>query len=82
HILALTNLNHSCPLTGHLFARDFHLDLVSLPALPQLDYKIAFNFSGAKPEKHWGVVLIFFEVFEDYHKNRRTKPQAKSIVFV
>ncbi|XP_017054142.1 uncharacterized protein LOC108096778 [Drosophila ficusphila] len=82
HLYTLTNVNHSCPYKGHLFARDFFLDEVSLPPLPLQDYKIGFNFSGLKPKKRLGEVFIYFEVLEDYYKNRRTKPRPKTIVFV
>nr|XP_036669803.1 uncharacterized protein LOC108019916 [Drosophila suzukii] len=77
HLEKWTNVNHSCPFTGHLFAREFHLDEVSLPTLPFQDYKIAFNFSGDKPSKHLGLVFIYFEVLQDYYKNKRTKPRPK-----
>ncbi|XP_033152141.1 uncharacterized protein LOC117135779 isoform X1 [Drosophila mauritiana] len=69
-------------LKGHLIARNFRLDEVSLPILPIQDYKIAFNFSGAKPGIHLGMVLIYFEILEDYYKHKKNKPLPKPLNFV
>ncbi|XP_043644944.1 uncharacterized protein LOC122614447 [Drosophila teissieri] len=82
HLTEWTNLNHSCPYRGHLSARDFSLDEVSLPILPIQDYKIAFNFSGANPGIHLGLVLIYFEILEDYYKNKKKRPLPKSLNIV
>lgn len=69
-------------LKGHLIARNFRLDEVSLPILPIQDYKIAFNFSGANPGIHLGLVLIYFEILEDYYKHKKNKPLPKPLNFV
>ncbi|EDX06808.1 GD10907 [Drosophila simulans] len=69
-------------LKGHLIARNFRLDEVSMPILPIQDYKIAFNFSGAKPGIHLGMVLIYFEILEDYYKHKKNKPLPKPLNFV
>ncbi|XP_032571522.1 uncharacterized protein LOC6608876 isoform X2 [Drosophila sechellia] len=82
HLTEWTNVNHSCPYRGHLIARNFRLDEVSLPILPTQDYKIALNFSGAKPGIHFGMVLIYFEILEDYYKHKKNKPLPKPLNFV
>ncbi|XP_039483635.1 uncharacterized protein LOC120446635 [Drosophila santomea] len=82
HLTEWTNLNHSCPYRGHLRARNFCLDEVSLPMLPIQDYKIVLNFSGANPGVHLGLVMIYFEILEDYYKNKKKKPLHKPLNFV
>ncbi|KAH8290538.1 hypothetical protein KR054_003793, partial [Drosophila jambulina] len=78
HLRTLTNINHSCPISGHIFARDFYFDELTLPPVPLQDYKVAFNFSYSKPLKHIGLILIYFEVFEDYYKNKRPKSRPRA----
>ncbi|XP_030557707.1 uncharacterized protein LOC115760496 isoform X1 [Drosophila novamexicana] len=72
HLKSLTNINHSCPYSGHLFARNFHLDELSLPPLPLQEYKIIFNFTQNNPSINLAIILLYFEAREDYHK--RTRP--------
>lgn len=66
---------------GHLYARDFYFDELSLPPIPLQDYKITFNFTYSKPIRQLAVIMVFFEVFEDYYKNRRPKPRSKALIF-
>ncbi|XP_034477168.1 uncharacterized protein LOC117783733 [Drosophila innubila] len=72
HLRTHTNINHSCPYTGHLYARNFTLDEVSLPPLPVQQYKISFNFTQTNPSTYLGNVLLYFESREDY---RQKKPK-------
>ncbi|KAH8270825.1 hypothetical protein KR018_005797, partial [Drosophila ironensis] len=76
HFLNMTNLNHSCPIVGHVYARKFRLDETWFPHLPLQTYKIRFHFSNGKPARYLGVVWIYIEVMEDYYKNRRPRPKA------
>ncbi|XP_070140485.1 uncharacterized protein [Drosophila kikkawai] len=80
HLRTLTNVNHSCPISGHIYARDFYFDELTLPPVPLQDYKVAFNFSYSKPARNIGLIFVFFEVFEDYYKNKKPKSRPRALI--
>ncbi|XP_058983906.1 uncharacterized protein LOC131804760 [Musca domestica] len=63
-----TNINHSCPFSGHIFVRNAYWDSSLLPALPQNSYKAVFTFYEGYPLKNYGFVEYFAEYIE-----KRTK---------
>ncbi|XP_051861014.1 uncharacterized protein LOC117568562 isoform X1 [Drosophila albomicans] len=70
HFRIYTNLNHTCPFSGHLYARNFTLDEVSIPPLPLQEYKLSIKFTQTNPSAFLGSVLLYFDATEVYHKKR------------
>ncbi|XP_060653668.1 uncharacterized protein LOC132789584 [Drosophila nasuta] len=70
HFRIYTNLNHTCPFSGHLYARNFTLDEVSIPPLPLQEYKLSIKFTQTNPSAFLGSVLLYFDATEIYHKKK------------
>ncbi|KAH8397150.1 hypothetical protein KR215_009809, partial [Drosophila sulfurigaster] len=72
-----TNVNHSCPLIGHLYARNMYLDDIYLPSFPLGFYKILFNVSDVNRDQieDHGSIALFFEAMEE----RRSKTKKGQI---
>lgn len=74
-----SNFNHSCPYTGHLFARDAYVDQTFLPISPPLGlYKmnitIMENFLRA-PAAHVGGIIWYTQIMQPFKKNIRPNPK-------
>ncbi|KAH8299380.1 hypothetical protein KR044_000854, partial [Drosophila immigrans] len=70
HLKKFTNINHSCPYSGHLFARNLTLDVASFPPLPLQEYKLSFKCIQNNPSSYLGTMLLYFDVSEGYKKKR------------
>ncbi|XP_017026939.1 uncharacterized protein [Drosophila kikkawai] len=72
-----TNLNHSCPYSGHLYAKDGYLTSDVLPPFPQGVYIFSFMFSdeNSTHTEYVGTLKLYTEVMEKVKS--RKKPKAK-----
>ncbi|XP_043070218.1 uncharacterized protein LOC6571641 [Drosophila grimshawi] len=69
-----TNVNHSCPFTGHIFARNFFLDENLFPTFPLGFYLMiisVFENYVDRPPKLAGAIKYYFQVKEMEAKKRR-----------
>ncbi|KAH8261382.1 hypothetical protein KR044_008122, partial [Drosophila immigrans] len=55
-----TNVNHSCPYSGHVFSRNLYIDESYIPILPIGVYKIMFNFTEETREQSEFIAKISF----------------------
>ncbi|XP_062137521.1 uncharacterized protein LOC133846517 [Drosophila sulfurigaster albostrigata] len=71
-----TNVNHSCPFTGHLLARNISFHESYLPNLPLGIYLLTFdvleNFDNGTTESA-GFVKFYFEAMEKIKPKRKQK---------
>ncbi|KAH8321660.1 hypothetical protein KR074_011387, partial [Drosophila pseudoananassae] len=69
-----TNINHSCPFSGHMFSREMYLDEKLIPmVLPLGTYKVTFNFFENfqnKPREFFGYINIFIEAMFPFISKR------------
>ncbi|XP_075169044.1 uncharacterized protein LOC142241187 [Haematobia irritans] len=64
-----TNVNHSCPYTGSLIAKNLYVDASMLPfVLPQSSYKLTLNIYDGYPLTHIGLIEIYADILEMRNK--------------
>ncbi|KAH8260965.1 hypothetical protein KR044_001107, partial [Drosophila immigrans] len=63
-----TNVNHSCPYSGHVYSRNLFLDESYIPILPIGVYKIIFNFTEDTREQieFTAKMSFIFQSMEEY----------------
>ncbi|KAH8396870.1 hypothetical protein KR215_005758, partial [Drosophila sulfurigaster] len=63
-----SNVNHSCPLDGHLFARNLYMDESYVPIFPLGFYQLRINFTEYLNNRidTLGVVSLFVQAMEEY----------------
>ncbi|XP_060651395.1 uncharacterized protein LOC132788095 [Drosophila nasuta] len=78
-----TNVNHSCPLIGHLYARNMYLDDIYLPSFPLGFYKILFNVNDVNRDQieDHGSIALFFEAMEE-RRSKTKKGQISNIYYM
>ncbi|KAH8333080.1 hypothetical protein KR074_004587, partial [Drosophila pseudoananassae] len=68
-----TNANHSCPFTGHLFARNMTLDVIRWPPFPLGLYYGFFDFLQPFENnvfESFGTVKWYWEISEKRNKKK------------
>ncbi|KAH8281423.1 hypothetical protein KR054_000404 [Drosophila jambulina] len=81
-----TNVNHSCPFGGHLFARDLDVDLVVFPpTLPLGSYLVTINvvenfLNGGR--ESFGIVKMYLEIMQKGQRRRKPKDKKISPLYV
>ncbi|KAH8252676.1 hypothetical protein KR032_001205, partial [Drosophila birchii] len=72
-----TNANHSCPFSGHLYARNISIDAVYVPsAIPNGAFLLIFNFIEPFPKgikESYGTVKWYYEIMQKKEKNPKTR---------
>ncbi|XP_032291644.2 uncharacterized protein [Drosophila virilis] len=78
-----TNVNHTCPITNHLIARNLNIDETFLPTFPLGFYafsiKITENFSE-RPSDSIGLIKIYLQAIEMVNIKQRKKPNNSTII--
>ncbi|XP_039148824.1 uncharacterized protein LOC120284483 [Drosophila simulans] len=71
-----TNVNHSCPFSGHLSTRDGILGSEILPPFPEGLFEFRFTFwdTNSTNTEHLGTVKLFIQVMEAIRSKRRPPP--------
>ncbi|KAH8411029.1 hypothetical protein KR222_007451, partial [Zaprionus bogoriensis] len=73
-----SNVNHSCPYTGHLFARDLYIDEHLLPSFPLGFYRLLIhlmeNFAD-KPFEDVGRFTYYVQAMEFVKRKEKTTPK-------
>ncbi|XP_062127558.1 uncharacterized protein LOC133839924 [Drosophila sulfurigaster albostrigata] len=78
-----TNVNHSCPFLGHLFARNLYIDANSsfIPRFPLGFYMISFKVSENypdRPSEHVGLIKYYVHAAEMVQIKKRRDQISKS----
>ncbi|KAH8369714.1 hypothetical protein KR093_000686, partial [Drosophila rubida] len=68
-----SNINHSCPLTGHIYARNMYFDESYIPNLPFGIYKMVFNFAENTFDQvqEVGVISLYLEAMEEHQTKKK-----------
>ncbi|XP_034480002.1 uncharacterized protein LOC117785855 [Drosophila innubila] len=68
-----TNVNHSCPIEGHVYSRDIYLDETYIPILPLGSYQLFMNYSETvhKQIEHLGTIAINFMAMEEFKAKKK-----------
>ncbi|ALC41517.1 CG33919, partial [Drosophila busckii] len=69
-----SNVNHSCPIGGHLRARDLFIDSRLLPGFPLGFYKVALiikdQLNISQQIEHVGIINMYFQSMEAVNRTR------------
>ncbi|XP_016979684.1 uncharacterized protein LOC108045023 [Drosophila rhopaloa] len=73
-VKSFTNANHSCPFSGHKFARGGYLDSSLFPPFPQGFYQVSLTFTDVNSthSEFVGTAKFYMEAMEQI--KRKTKP--------
>ncbi|XP_016997953.2 uncharacterized protein [Drosophila takahashii] len=68
-----SNVNHSCPFSGHLSLRNAYMPTELFPPFPLGLYQFHFTFldSNSTNHKYVGIVKMFFQVMEPIKSKKR-----------
>ncbi|ALC41518.1 CG33137, partial [Drosophila busckii] len=71
-----SNVNHACPIAGHLRARDLQIDAKQLPGMPLGIYKFSIfitdQINATQPIEHVGIIHLYFQAMEVVNRTRKT----------
>ncbi|XP_051859493.1 uncharacterized protein LOC127565381 [Drosophila albomicans] len=70
-----TNVNHSCPYLGHLFARNLYIDANS--SFYMISFKVSENYPD-RPSEHVGLIKYYVHAAEMVQIKKRRDQISKS----
>ncbi|XP_002091336.3 uncharacterized protein LOC6530420, partial [Drosophila yakuba] len=69
-----SNVNHSCPFSGHLSTRNGNMESELLPPFPEglFQFRITFSDSNSTNSDYLGTVKIYIQVMEAIKNKKKT----------